>query len=94
MYTILRKASITKLLVFTGVQVYVASSSTSPSQLAPIEVASVRDISTIVCYRQVLFVAATNILRFLEEENTYIFAASCIPKIPRIIYCACALTTI
>ena len=37
MYTILTKASITKLLVFTGVQVSVASSSTCPSQLAPID---------------------------------------------------------
>ena len=36
MYKILTKASITKLLVFTGMQVSVASSSTCPSQLAPI----------------------------------------------------------
>ena len=36
MYKILTKASITKVLVFTGVQVSVASSSTCPSQLAPI----------------------------------------------------------
>ena len=104
-------------------QVYVASSSTCPSQLAPIDqtsnicakltktqvgyvtnvdsyslyactyVASVRDISTIVCYNQVLFVAVTKLQRFLEK-TTNIFAASCFHKIPRIIYCACALTTI
>ena len=35
MYKILTKASITKLLVFTGVQVSVASSPTCPSQLSP-----------------------------------------------------------
>ena len=105
MYTILTKASITKLLVFTGVQVYVASSSTCPSELAPIDqtfnictklvnaqvgcvtnvdsyslyactyVASVRDISTIVYHRQVLFVAVTQLLRFLEK-TTNIFPAS------------------
>ena len=124
MYNILTKASITNLLVFTGVQVSVASSSTCPSQLAPIDqtlnictklvnaqvgcvtnvdsyslyactyVASVRDMSTIVCYRQVLFVAVTKLLRFFEEKITNIFAASGFHKIPRIIYCACALTTI
>ena len=124
MYTILTKASVTKLLVFTGMQISVASSSTCPSQLAPIDqtsnictkliktqvgcitnvdsyslyvctyVASVRDISTIVCYDQVLFVEVTKLLRFLEEEKTNIFAASGFHKIPRIIYCACALTTI
>ena len=123
MYKISAKASITKLLVFTGMQVYVASSSTCPSQLAPIDqtsnictkliktqvgcvtnvdsyslyactyVASVRDISTIVCYDQVLFVTVTKLLRFLEK-TTNIFAASGFHKIPRIIYCACALTTI
>ena len=88
MYKILTKASITKLLVFTDVQVSVASSSTCPIQLAPIEqtsnictnlvnvqvrcvttwiltaytctyVATVRDISTIVCYHQVLLVSVT-----------------------------------
>ena len=99
MYKILTKASITKLLVFTGVQVYVASSSTCPSQLAPIDqtfnictklvnaqvgfvtnvdsysfyvctyVDSVIEISTIACYRQVLFVAVTKLLRFLEKKN-------------------------
>ena len=99
MYKISAKASITKLLVFTGMQVYVASSSTCPSQLAPIDqtsdictklikiqvgcvtnvdsyslyactyVASVRDISTIVCYDQVLFVTVTKLLRFLEEKK-------------------------
>ena len=37
MYKILTKASKTKLLVFTRMQVYVASSSTCPSQLAPID---------------------------------------------------------
>ena len=104
-------------------QVYVASSSTCPSQLAPIDqtsnictkliktqvgcvtnvdsyslyactyVASVRHISTIVCYDQVLFVAVTKLLRFLEK-TTNIFAASGFHKIPRIIYCARALTTI
>ena len=124
MYKISTKASVTKLLVFTGMQIYVASSSTCPSQLAPIDqtsnictkliktqvgcitnvdsyslyacnyVASVRDISTIVCYDQVLFVEVTKLLRFLEEEKTNIFAASGFHKIPRIIYCACALTTI
>ena len=103
MYKILTKASITKLLVFTGVQVYVASSSTCPSQLAPIDqtfnistklvnaqvgfvtnvdsyslyvctyVASMRDISTIACYRQVLLVAVTQLLRFLEEEKQKYF---------------------
>ena len=97
MYKILTKASITKLLVFTGVQISVASSATCPSQLATIDqtfnictklvnaqvgcvtnvdsyrlyactyVASMIDISTIVCYRQVLFVAVTTLLRFLEE---------------------------
>ena len=56
-------------------------------------VASVRDISTIVCYDQVLFVEVTKLLRFLEK-TTNIFAASGIHKSPRIIYCACALTTI
>ena len=124
MYKILTKASITKLLVFTGVQVSVASSSTCPSQLAPIDrtsnictkliktqvgcitnvdyyslyactyVSRVRDISTIVCYHQVLFVEVTKLLRFLEEEKTNIFAASVFHKSPRIIYCAWALTTI
>ena len=104
-------------------QVYVASSSTCPSQLAPLDqtsnictkliktqvgcvtnvesyslyactyVASVRQISTIVCHDQVLFVAVTTLLRFLEK-TTNIFAASGFHKIPRIIYCACALTTI
>ena len=106
-------------------QVSVASSSTCPSQLAPIDqtsnictkliktqvgcitnvdsyslyactyVSSVRDISTIVCYHlhQVLFVEVTKLLRFLEK-TTNIFAASGFHKIPRIIYCACALTTI
>ena len=99
MYKILTKASITKLLVFTGVQVSVASSSTCPSQLAPIyqtsnictkliktqvgcitnvdsysvyactNVSSVRDISTIVCYHQVIFVEVTKLLRFLEEKK-------------------------
>ena len=54
-------------------------------------VASVRDISTIVCYDQVLFIAVTKLLRFLEK-TTNIFAASGFHKIPRIIYCACALT--
>ena len=123
MYTILTKASITKLLEYTGVQVSVASSSTCPSQLAPIDqtsnictkliktqvgcitdvdsyslyactyVSSVRDISTIVCYHQVLFIEVTKLLRFLEEEKTEIFAASGFHKIPSIIYCACALTT-
>ena len=123
MYKILTKASITKSLVFTGVQVYVASSSTCSSQLAPIDqtsnictkliktqvgcitnvdsyslyactyVSSVRDISTIVCYHQVLFVEVTKLLRFLEKR-TNIFAPSGFHKIPRIIYCACALTTI
>ena len=34
-------------------------------------VTSARDISTIVCYRQVLFVAVTTLLRFLEEEKQY-----------------------
>ena len=57
-------------------------------------VASVRDISTIVCYHQVLFVAVAKLLRFLEEEKTNIFAASDFHNIPHIIYCACALTTI
>ena len=124
MYKIITKASITKLLVFTGVQVYVASSSTYPSQLAPIDqtfnictklvnaqvgfvtnvdsyslymctyVASVRDISTIVCYRQVLFVAVTQLLRFFLEKTTNIFSGSGFHKIPRKIYCACALTII
>ena len=123
MYKILTKASVTKLLVFTGMQISVASSSTCPSQLAPIDqtsnictkliktqvgcitnvdshslyaciyVASVRDISTIVCYDQVLFVEVTKLLRFLEK-TTNMFAASGFHKIPRIIYCACALTTI
>ena len=123
MYTILTKASITKLLEFTGVQVSVASSSNCPSQLAPIDqtsnictkliktqvgcitnvdsyslyactyVSSVRDISTIVCYHQVLFIEVTKLLRFLEK-TTEIFAASGFHKIPSIIYCACALTTI
>ena len=126
MYTILTKASITKLLVFTGVQVYVASSSTCPSQLAPIDqtfnictkfvnaqvgcvtnvdsyslyactyVASVRDISTIVYHRQVLFVALTKLLRFFDQKNN-MFPASGFQKIPHIIYiiyCTCALTTI
>ena len=32
-------------------------------------VASVRDISTIVCYDQVLFVEVTKLLRFLEEKK-------------------------
>ena len=102
MYKILTKASITKLLVFTGVQISVASSATCPSQLAPIDqtfnictklvnaqvgcvtnvdsyrlyactyVASMIDISTIVCYRQVLFVAVTTLLRFLEEKNIFL----------------------
>ena len=101
-----------------------ASSSTCPSQLAPIDqtsnictklinaqvgcvakvdsyslyaciyVASVRDISKIVCYHQVLFVAVTKLLRFLEEEKTNILAASGFHKIPRIIYYASVLTTI
>ena len=123
MYNILTKASVTKLLVFTGMQISVASSSTCPSQLAPIDqtsnictkliktqvgcitnvdsfnlyactyVASVRDISTIVCYDQDLFVEVTKLLRFVEKTTT-IFAASGFHKIPRIIYCACALTTI
>ena len=82
MYNILTKPSITKLLVFTGAQVSGASSSTCPSQLAPIHqtsnictklinaqvgcvtnvdsysfyactyVASVGDISKILCYPQ------------------------------------------
>ena len=123
MYKILTKASITKLLVFTGVQVSGASSSTCLSQLAPIDqtfhictklvnaqvgcvanvdsyslyacnyVVSVRDISTIVWYRQVLFVAVTKLLRLLEK-STNICAASGFHKMPRINYCACALTTI
>ena len=122
MYKILTKASITKLLVFTGVQISVASSETCPSQLAPIDqtfnictklvnaqvgcvtnvdsyrlyactyVASMIDISTIVCYRQVLFVAVTTLLRFLEEF--FFFAASGFHKIPRTIYCACVHTAI
>ena len=111
MYKISAKASVTKLLVFTGMQVYVASSSTCPSQLAPIDqtsnicikliktqvdsyslyactyVASVRDISTIVCYDQVLFVTVTKLLRFLEK-TTNIFAASGFHKIPRMRMCA------
>ena len=37
MYTVLTKASIGKLLVLTGVQVYGASSSTCPSQLVRID---------------------------------------------------------
>ena len=90
MYKIFSKASRTKLLEFTGVQVSGASSSTCPSQLAPIGqtsnsctklinaqvgcvinvdsyslyactyVASVRDISKIACYHQVVFAAVTN----------------------------------
>ena len=123
MYKILTNASITKLLAFTGVQVYVASSSTCSSQLAPIDqtfnictklvnaqvgcvtnvdsyslyactyVASVIDISTVVCYRQILFVAVTKLLRF-SEKTTNIFAASGFHKMSRIIYCACPLTTL
>ena len=52
---------------------------------------SVRDILTIVCYREVIFVAVTKLLRFLDK-TTNIFAASGFHKIPRrpIIYCACA----
>ena len=124
MCKILTKASITKLLVFTDVQVSVASSSTFPSQLSPIDqtsnictkliktqvgcitnvdsyslyactyVSSVRYLSTIVCYHQVLVVEVTTLLRFLEEEKTNSFAASGFHKIPCIICCACALTTI
>ena len=86
---------LTKLLVFTGMQISVASSSTCPSQLAPIDqtsnicnkliktqvgcvtnvdyyslyactyVASVRDISTIVCYGQVLFVEVTKLKQLI-----------------------------
>ena len=120
MYKILTKASITRLLVFTGMQVSVASSSTCPSQLAPIDqtsnictkliktqvgcvtnvdsyslyactyFASMRDISTIVCYDQVLFVEVTKLLRFLEKK-TNIFAASGFHKIPRMCMCAIQL---
>ena len=98
-------------------QVSAASSSTCPSQLAPIDqtsyictkltnaqvgcvtnvdsyslyactyVASVRDISKIVCYHQVLFAAVTKLQQF-EEKTTNIFAASGFHKISRIIYCA------
>ena len=123
MYTILTKASISKLLVFTGVQVSVASSSTCTSQLAPIDqtsnictksinaqvgcitnvdsysfyactnVANVRYISKIVCYHQVLFAAVTKVQQF-EAKTTNIFAPSRFHKIPRILYCACAHTTI
>ena len=125
MYKILTKASISKLLVFTGVQVYGASSSTCPSPLAPVNqtsnfytklinaqvgcatnvdsyslyacrptyVASGREISKIVCYHQVLFAAVTKLQQF-EEQTTNSFAASGFHKIPRIIYCACAHTTI
>ena len=123
MYKILTKASITKLLVFTGVQVSVACSPTCPSQRCPTDqtlnictklinaqvgcvtnvdsyslyactyVAGVRDISKIVCYHQVLFAAVTKLQQF-EEEKTNIFPASWFHKIPRIIYCACAHTTI
>ena len=123
MYTISTKASITKLLVFTSVQVYVASSSTCPSQLAPLDqtfnictkfvnvqvgcvtnvdsyrlyactyVASVRDISTIVYHRQVLFVAVTKLLRFFEKKNLIFFLLQVFTKL-NIIYCAGALTTI
>ena len=112
-----------KLLVFTGVHVSGASSSTCPTQIAPIDqtsnictklikaqvgcvtnvnsyslyactyVASVRDISQIVCYHQVLFAAVTKLQQF-EENTTTIFAASWFHKIPGIIYCACAHTTI
>ena len=32
-------------------------------------VVSVKDISTIECYRQVLFVAVTKLLRFLDKNN-------------------------
>ena len=99
MYKILTKAFVTKLLVFTGMQISVASSSTCPSQLAPIDersnictkliktqvgcftnvdsyslyactyVTSVRYISTIVCYDQVLFVEVTKFLQFLEKTT-------------------------
>ena len=34
-------------------------------------VASMRDSSMIVCYHQVLFVAVTKLLRFLEEKNYF-----------------------
>ena len=123
MYKILTNSSITKLLVFTGVQVSAASSSTCPSQLAPVDQtslylhqthqcaswmcykrgflrlyactygASVRDISKIVCHHQILFTAVTKLHQF-EEKTTNIFAASGFHKIPRIIYCECAHTTI
>ena len=56
-------------------------------------VASVRDISKIVCYHQVLFAAVTKSQQF-GEKTTIIFAASWFHNIPCIIYCACALTTI
>ena len=121
MYTILTKASITKFMVFTGVQVSGTSSSTCPSQPAPIDqtsnictklineqvgfvtnvdsyrlyactyVASVRDISKIVSYHQVLFAAVTKLQQF-EDKITNSLAASGFHKIPRIIYCACAHT--
>ena len=55
--------------------------------------ASVRVVSKIVCYHQVLFAAVTKLQQF-EEKTTNIFAASGFHKIPRIIYCACAHTTI
>ena len=119
MYTISTKASITKLLVFTSVQVYVASSSTCPSQLAPLDqtfnictkfvnvqvgcvtnvdsyslyactyVASVRDISTIVYHRQVLFVAVKKLLRFFEK-TTNIVPASGVHKIKHNLLRRCA----
>ena len=56
---------------------------------ACIYVASVRDISDIVCYHQVLFAAVTKLQQW-EDKTTNIFAASGFHKIPRIIYCACA----
>ena len=94
-----KKASITKLLVFTGVKVPGARSSTCPSQLAPLDqisnictklinaqvgcvtnvdsyslyactyVASVIDISKIVCYHQVLLAALTKLQPFEEKQS-------------------------
>ena len=55
--------------------------------------ASVGDISKIVCYHQVLFAVVTKLQQF-EEKATNIFAGSEFQKTPGTIYLAWAQSTI
>ena len=77
----------TKLI---NAQVRCVSNVDSYSLYACTYVASVRDISNIVCYHQVLFAVVTTLQQFEEKTKSNSFTASEFQKIPRIIYCACA----